>query len=771
MSPTRSEIINSHPIGDRLDTFEDLYGVCQPIFDSGAPISVEGDMKDNAKNRVLDFLVALPTISTCRILRSARGSGALYTDILRIAANFEVKPLLPLLKAVRDKEPDETIWDKVYEAVTESTPLPCPLSFRQTPWSRNTGSSINSNEYRTDTDNLLKEELDDLYIDIPGFYDVFFRDTAEQFYAQEVFERCKEGDDPLYREGDGWTGWPEDAKERPVLTWMSRIIGRITQIFEEHTSSEVQRRPLAQPHTPLKGSTADRKLDVGFVDNPEADENSRCHWSQILVLGELKNDQNYDIQSRAWLDLGRYVREVLAAQDSRLFVPGFTLCGSYMRLWHFDRLGGVASEKFNIHEEGLRFISVILAYLLMSEEQLGFDSTIITADGLRYIEIQRDGGKERLVIDEIIRRTACISGRATTCWKVHREGDESQAPLVVKNSWQYPERDEEGKLLREATEKGVVNVARYYHHATVPVGGRDCDIRDGVRRGLDITTASNYKPAGSRPPLSRSGSRKGKSSRVASRKRSSTYIEPSLPPSKRSQSYPLSPPNRIYRQVIIQDYGKPIYRASSRVALLAALEGCIEGYESLYRLAGMLQRDISPNNLIINEDADAEDISSWKSFIIDLDLAIKEDREDTSGARGKTGTRAFMAIGVLLDDEQHSFMHDLESFFWVLFWICIHHDSPEDSQVVKRFEKWNFMDTEELADMKIGIIAEEDKFLKTTTKYFTEYYQPLVPWVNRLRREVFPSGGRWKTPNKNLYSSMREILREAQKDPDVIGLN
>jgi hypothetical protein len=35
----------------------------------------------------------------------------------------------------------------------------------------------------------------------------------------------------------------------------------------------------------------------------------------------------------------------------------------------------------------------------------------------------------------------------------------------------------------------------------------------------------------------------------------------------------------------------------------------------------------------------------------------------SSGARGKTGTRAFMAIGVLLDDEQHSFMHDLESFF------------------------------------------------------------------------------------------------------------
>lgn len=58
-------------------------------------------------------------------------------------------------------------------------------------------------------------------------------------------------------------------------------------------------------------------------------------------------------------------------------------------------------------------------------------------------------------------------GRATTCWRAYREGDELQKPLFVKDSWQYPEREEEGELLREATEKEVVNLARYYHHETV----------------------------------------------------------------------------------------------------------------------------------------------------------------------------------------------------------------------------------------------------------------------------------------------------------------
>ncbi|OAL73284.1 hypothetical protein A7D00_3059 [Trichophyton violaceum] len=767
MSPSRSEIIRSHPIGGRLEEYHELYNICQYQNEIDPLLQREAD--DGTKNKLLDFLMAVQALPACRILSSSRGSGTLFGDISRITSTIDsgqaqFDRLLPLLKAVHNKEPDEIIWDKVYGAVTEPTPAPRPLCSFQTPLIRNTGSVANSSELRSNMDTVLREELD-MYVDIPKFYDTFF--GYIQTIAQAVFESCKEGEEPLFREGTGWTGWPEGAKEAPVLAWLSGAIDKMIQFYEEHAPGEaIRRRPLAQPHKPLKGSTAKRTLDIGFMDGTEPLEDGKYGWSQILVPGELKNNPEYETQSRQ--DMGRYAREVLAAQDSRRFVLGFTLCGSLMRLWLFDRLGGIASEKFDIHEEGLRFVSVMLGYLLMSEEQLGFDPTIVTnADGSRYFKIERNGEEERLIIDEVIGRARCVAGRATTCWKVHRDGDESRTPLVIKGSWQYPERDDEGELLREATEKGVVNVARYFYHATVQVEGRDYDIRDGVRRGLDITAASNYNHAGSRPPLSRSGSRKGKSSRAASRKRSSTCVEPSLPPSKRQQSQPPSTPNRVHRRVVVRDYGQPIYKASSRVALLAALEGCIEGYESLHRQAGMLQRDISPNNLMINED---EESASWKAFIIDLDLAIKEDREDASGARGKTGTRAFMAIGVLLD-EQHSFMHDLESFFWVLFWICIHYEGPDKANVVEEFEDWNYMNTETLAGVKKGAIADEGDFLKSTAEHFTEYYQPLVPWVNRLRRVVFPNGGRWKTPNKDLYSAVREILRNAQEDPNVIGLN
>ncbi len=32
---------------------------------------------------------------------------------------------------------------------------------------------------------------------------------------------------------------------------------------------------------------------------------------------------------------------------------------------------------------------------------------------------------------------------------------------AIKDSWQYPERDEEGELLRKVMAEGVVNMARY----------------------------------------------------------------------------------------------------------------------------------------------------------------------------------------------------------------------------------------------------------------------------------------------------------------------
>ncbi|KAM9877600.1 serine threonine-protein kinase sgk2 [Verticillium dahliae] len=604
-----------------------------------------------------------------------------------------------------------------------------------------------------------------MYVGLPGFHEAYFGgvvglDTA----SQAIFQKCEEGSCPLFRKG--WTGWPNDANQDGVLSWFADISQNLAAFAESFRPTLDHRRPLAQPNKPIRGSTAERKLDIGFVNDPQARSDSRCRWSQILVPGELKSNPSADIASKAWLDLGRYAREVLTAQDTRRFVLGFTICGSLMRIWMFDRLGGIASEQFDINHDGLQFVSTVLGFLWMDEEELGFDPSITAEDGKRVIKITRNGKAERLVIDKLMKRAPCIAGRATTCCKAHREED-PQTKFVVKDSWQYPERDEEGELLKEAASKGVVNVARHYHHENVIVRGEVDDIRGNVRRGLNVTEARNYRPERSVISWSTSTTgppRTGRSSTV-SVKRSSSQTGAPVPPGKRSCS--ASPtkagndviPNRIHRRVILRDYGTAIYKASSRSVLLAALEGCVEGHESLHK-AGLLHRDISISNLMVNED---NTNSSWPFFLIDLDLAIKEHRDGASGARGKTGTRAFMAIGALLG-EQHSFMHDLESFFWVLFWICIHYNGPDESRVVPRFDKWNYVDPEELAGMKLGVVAKEAIFLKTITDNVTQYYEPLVPLLNGLRTTVFPGDKPWEQEDERLYSQIRQRFREQRHD-------
>ncbi|KAF1955656.1 hypothetical protein CC80DRAFT_526230 [Byssothecium circinans] len=483
---SRSKVIKANPISKGLNTFRDSFKFkCRGLAITGADAlyHISGEELNLAVN----------------------------------SSNFNIERIIPLLRA-----------NNIYAAITTSTaftvakPITPPLSapsltasFQQTPWLHNTGSFANSTEHHKYVDGVLKEELGQLYVDVPSFFKAYFGSVPDlKSVAQAVFNKCKEGDNPLYQQEISWQGWPEGARERDLLGFAAA---------EHQPAAQSQRRPLAQPHQPIQGSTANRKLD-----------------SQILIPGELKSNPLADTASKAWLDLGRYAREVLAAQDSRCFVLGFTLYGSLMRL--------------------LQFVSAVL----------GFDPTIITAGDKRYIKIERDNHAERLIIDKVMKRVPY----------------------------------EEGELLREATNKGV-----------------DDDIRVNVCTGAP------------------------------------------LPPMKRTYS---SSPTKGKRP----------------------------------------------------------------AFLINLDLAIKEQQEKSLGARGKTGTRAFMAIGVLLDNEMHSFMHDLESFFW------------------------NYESDWKLAKLKFSTIGDERDFVRTL----------LIPCVNRLRRKVFPNGGRWRDPNLKLYFKMKQILQTARDE-------
>ncbi|KAI0196616.1 hypothetical protein EV127DRAFT_417080 [Xylaria flabelliformis] len=689
-------------------------------------------------------------------------------------------------------EDDAVSNDPASDAIVESTPTTpalttpppttppptTPTSHRQvasltqqTPLSRNSRAVANSLERRSDMDSLLKMDLGDLRAGVPHFCNTFFsRVPGLDAAHKSVFKKCMQGPNPLF-DDNGWRGWPQSAKQEPVLEWFAGLVKELSTFAEEYETTPMDRRVLVKaPNTSLKGgSPADRKLDVGFTRDSDHELGKLPDWSQILVPGELKSNPKADTDKSTWYDLGRYVREVLIAQDTRRFVLGFTLCGSYFRVWEFDRLGGISSDEFDINKNGEQFVYIILGFLWMSKEDLGFDPTVTEKDGQRLITITRNGQPEQFIIDKLMLRTSCIVGRATTCWKTRRangpQTDGPQPSFVIKDSWQDTARDEEGELLSIATKQGVDNIARYYHHETVVVRGQVDDVNNNIRGKLNIQDAKSWLKISVDKLTGESNTRKMNNSTATSKatgqKRSASEISAPMPPNKRpcSGSHRTSPSNREHRRIVLCDYGTPIYKASSPAALLKALEGCINGHKCL-REAGILHRDISINNIMINEDKDS---TSPFSFLIDLDLAIKENRKGSSGAKGRTGTRVFMAIG-LLENEQHSYMHDLESFFWVLVWICVYYGAGGESVEKSPLDSWNYKNDEDLIDAKTGMIHNTHRFEQRASKYFTPYYQPLIPCVEALRKEVFEHGSLPTDPDPTLYDRMITVLQEAQKD-------
>ena len=550
-------------------------------------------------------------------LPSKYGLGPLSGDIALLysglsSSQTNINFIVGLLHAVVAGEDDQKIWAKLYEVIARTRPTPLPTtppqshpsfasSFQQTPWSFNTGGFAAASEHRKQVDDVLREELlPTLRIDIPDFIPAVFGHISQlDELAETVFDRCKEENTRLYTKGSGCTEWPTSAKEDLVLEWMQELMERFTAwVIECGVHPVASRQIYRGPSTYLDGSPIKRKMDVGLIARQQIDHEKthkpKPNWAQILVIGELKSNPIEDGQEPAWLDLATYAREVFRTQDRR-FVVGFTLCGSRMRLWHVDRSGSSGSSSFDINQEGLKFVRVMLGYHLMGDEQLGLDPTIQQSGGQRHIEITRDDQVERLILTEEIRKHAVVAGRATVCWRAYCDKDPSKEPLVVKDSWQYEERPEEGELIKEATDKGVKNIARYYHHETVQVNGKNDDIIENVRRGLMKTCGrTRFKQRSFNEPDASASERLGKS--VAARSRSQSQSH-SLSRTRSSSTAQIAPPanfkrscssfespnpgspthNRVHRRIITRDPGKPIYKASSPVALITGLLGAIKG--------------------------------------------------------------------------------------------------------------------------------------------------------------------------------------------------
>ena len=608
------EFITQHPLPQLSQLQERLQRVESSLkSDSSTSDTLHPKPKPNSQQTIIALIKLLKEHEVASRLHLPASNLPLASELAKTLKHleqpnegtFSFDPYRQLSEQIISKSPDHVIWENVLGLIAKTnTMLTTPpftphrstsanQSSKQTPHSYSTGGLENTSESKDDIDSVLEKELrPGLRFDIPDFVSAVFGHVPHlENLADTAFKICQEGDDIRYTKDAGWTGWPEKCEESNVIDWLGKFMSHLTKSIQNQEGYVAQdRRVYSTPNKFILGSPINRKMDTGIeklverVDGSSQDDPP--HWHRILVVGELKKNAIEDNHEKTFMELAQYAREVFRTQDRR-FVLGFTLCGSMLRLWQFDRLSSSGSTSFDINKDGCQFVRVMLGYSLMSKEQLGFDPTFHREDEKRWIEITRNGSPERLFIEKEVRKHPAIIGRATSCWKAYKDEGGIRTRLVVKDSWQYEERGEEGELIRDATSQSVTNIAQYFHHETVQCSGKDDDVLGNVRRGMmksrgrqkfkerSITQSSASKFRDKTVSIqSKSGSKL--------RKRLSSSPSPS-PSSKRSRTSlsksPLEPieHNRIHRRVVTSSPGKPLNEASTCLAIVTAFIGAITG--------------------------------------------------------------------------------------------------------------------------------------------------------------------------------------------------
>lgn len=348
----------------------------------------------------------------------------------------------------------------------------------------------------------------------------------------------------------------------------------------------------------------------------------------------------------------------------------------------------------------------------MTDHALGRNNLIKTDDSGSYIVLDSTltPSLRRLYLDDNpIASREGIVGNGTTCYRA-RLPDSNDWKYVLKFKWRWARDRPEDELLRLAKEKNVWAAVSLDHYA-------ELESTANLRRSLRW---------GKHRRFVRSQSAWRRSSTDTEQQKMVCDVNGLFDCTEETDNFFQ---NRILACVVTSPVGRPLHTFQSSTELLRVFRDAIRCHRSLYCDAKILHQDISPGNIII---LDSDDEDKPKGMLIDLDSA-KEITEEPAEDPGITGTRPFMAIGVL-KGEDHTYRHDLESFLYVLLWMIItnQRDDPPESS---RLRQWSAGDWDELATRKSLDMCQEN--FQCLLEEFAPAYRLLMPLAEILHRILF----------------------------------
>ncbi|OJD11578.1 hypothetical protein AJ78_07680 [Emergomyces pasteurianus Ep9510] len=751
LSQEDRNIINNHRLTNLVDRLQGALQDAEKIYES-RPIYDESLYR----NAISKLLSALQGEDASYSLRSRISDGNMVSDLAQLVerlqkaqGNFKYDDYRPLVNLVIQRPPtesenDETwnfdVWKAVFtliDTIPRSTPpASVSLSFDGTPVKSILSSQKGSEQTRELVDPRIFEEI--------------------HAVCQHVLAPGSDSN---------WAQFPNPPTQSAVLTWWFRL-------QEDLLSESRGTYYTTASKADLTGSNAERQVDLLLRASGASPSLNNHDWRDILVVGELKQSKEEIRTKGTLLQMSSYVREVFAAQPTQRFVHAFAVCGTKMEAWVFDRSGPYSSGIIDVYADSRRFFQVLVGYTMMSDDELGLDTFIARNErGSKSITVKGPGISEEKVLrlGEMLSFQRAIVCRGTTCFLAN----DGQVEGVAKFSWVSDKRRPEAELLELAGQKNVQGVARIIGHSAITsIADMRCGLTFDNKRhdfksappsaafsfhqsqqltelcSLGISRKSSSRKRRS-PDKGMQASKRSRSigqlSRNTQQENDLTFsVQSARKPSLFDRNSEEPYDNRVLRCLVISPAGRPIYKYESPLELLTALRDAMKAHRSLYLDGSILHRDISKNNIIIT---DPEKADGHSGMLIDLDLA-KEVGSGRSGARHQTGTMEFMAIEVLLNID-HTYRHDLESFFYVLIWQCAHHGwqfkPPHTSHQLQErpkssmLKKWYTGNYEEIATYKRGNM-EAGGFERILMKEFPPWFDWVKPLCRTIRRILFPHG-------------------------------
>ncbi|EEH20420.1 hypothetical protein PABG_02679 [Paracoccidioides brasiliensis Pb03] len=686
LSPHDSDIIAKHPFNDSLNSLRGPLQEAEQAYDASA--DPKDEICQRAISKLLSFFlgqeIAVELQSKISKHSVARELVDIHECILK--GDFNYNDFRLLARLIIQKAPDVDIWKAVLDlTVTISQSIPpltsIPRFFTGTPVKSTSSSQKDSEQTRELVNMRIFEEICDCtFQNVEGFFNKYFKGKDWSDKADAICQHVLAPDSD-----ENWAQFPDPPMQSDVLTWWFQLQKRLLSESRSIYSTTVSKANLT-------GSKAERQLDLLLKARSTSLSQDKHDWRDILVIGELKKSEKEIRAKDTLLQISCYVLDVFAAQPTRRFVHAFTVCGTKMEMWVFDRSGPYSSGIIDVNTDRRQFLQVFVGYTMMSDEELGLDTFIArNEDGSKSITIKESESSEELTLrlSEMLTFQHAIVCRGTTCFLT----DDGEVEGVAKLSWVSDKRRPEVELLKLAAQKNVQGIARIIGHSTIT---SIADMRCGLtfdNKHYDFKSATSSRVSSlhqSQPSaepchlnIHQTSSRKrkypGKGMQVSKQPH---FASQSLRTSQQNDELTFSIQsvhtpslfdrndkelydNRVLRCLVISPAGRPIYKYKSPLELLMALRDAIKAHQSLYLDGNILHRDISENNIIITNP---EKTDGYSGMLIDLDLA-KEVGSERSGARYRTGTMEFMAIEVLLNVD-HTYRHDLESFFYVLIWQC-----------------------------------------------------------------------------------------------------